>query len=94
MAAAIAHIKTAPAAISFTSPAILFSCGETKFTNRSMEVLNASAAKTMPIQSTILIHSKVLILKIMPQIITAKVIEECIHALCSLKRKLPMPFQA
>lgn len=51
VAAAMAHINTAPAAISLTSPANLLYSGDTKFTNLSMAVLKASAAKTNAMHS-------------------------------------------
>ena len=51
MAATIAHIRTEPAAISFTSPAIGLRSGDTRLTNLSIAVLNPSAASTTPKQS-------------------------------------------
>ena len=57
MAATIAHIRTEPAAISFTSPAIGLRSGDTRLTNLSIAVLNPSAASTTPKQSMIAIHS-------------------------------------
>lgn len=57
MAATMAHISTAPAAISFTSPAIGLCSGDTRLTNLSIAVLNPSAASTIPKQSMMAIHS-------------------------------------
>ena len=74
IAAAIAHISTAPAAMSFTSPAIGCHSGDTKFTSRSIAVLNASAAITTPIQIIIATHSSFSISKIKPAIITNRAI--------------------
>ena len=68
IAAAMAHISTAPAAMSLTSPAMGCHSGETRLTSRSMAVLNASAAITIPIQITMTIHSGLCILKIIPAI--------------------------
>ena len=59
MADAMAQISTAPAATSFTSPAIGWKSGDTKFTNRSMAVLNASADNTNPKHSNTIHHSVV-----------------------------------
>ena len=57
MAAAMAQISTAPAATSFTSPAMGWKSGETKSTNLSMAVLKPSAASTIPKQITTMHHS-------------------------------------
>ena len=54
MAATIAHIRTEPAAISFTSPAIGLRSGDTRLTNLSIAVLNPSAASTTPKQKKVL----------------------------------------
>ena len=59
MADAMAQISTAPAATSFTSPAMGWKSGETKLTNLSMAVLNASADNTNPKHSRTMHHSVV-----------------------------------
>ena len=57
MAAAIAIIKTAPAARSFVFFIISLYSGETKSANDSMDELIASADNTAPITITTAIHS-------------------------------------
>lgn len=57
MTAMHAHTNTAPAAISFTCPAMGCLCGETRSTNLSMAVLKSSALITMPIHRRITSHS-------------------------------------
>ena len=63
VAAATAHTSTAPAAMSFTCPAMGWRPGETKSTNFSIAVLNSSAAITTPMQSTMMSHS----VRVMPK---------------------------
>ena len=94
MAATIAHIRTEPAAISFTSPAIGLRSGDTRLTNLSIAVLNPSAASTTPKQSMIAIHSFRVMPKQNPATVTIIIAVQCIQALCSLLTKLRIPFQA
>lgn len=94
VAAAMAHISTAPAAMSLTSPANLLYSGETKLTNLSIAVLNASAAKTKAMHSMMISHSVVVMWHTIPRTTTPNVRVVCIQALCSLLIKLPIPFQA
>lgn len=94
MAATIAHIRTEPAAISFTSPAIGLRSGDTRLTNLYIAVLNPSAASTTPKQSMIAIHSFRVMPKQNPVTVTIIIAVQCIQALCSLLTKLRIPFQA
>ena len=94
MAATIAHIRTEPAAISFTSPAIGLRSGDTRLTNLSIAVLNPSAASTTQKQSMIAIHSFRVMPKQNPATVTIIIAVQCIQALCSLLTKLRIPFQA
>ncbi len=79
MAATIAHIRTEPAAISFTSPAIGLRSGDTRLTNLSIAVLNPSAASTTPKQSMIAIHSFRVMPKQNPATVTIIIAVQCIH---------------
>jgi len=63
MAEAMAHTNTAPAAMSFTCPAMGWRVGETKSTNFSVALLHYSATITKPIQPTTTIHS----MRVMPK---------------------------
>ena len=83
-AAKIAQISTAPAAMSFTSPATDGSPGDTRFTRRSMAVLNASAASTIAKHRRMTSHSVRVISNRMPAMVTAMMAAQCIQALCSL----------
>ena len=57
MAAQMAQISTAPAATSFTSPAIGWKSGDTRLTSLSIAVLKPSAASTIPKQMITMHHS-------------------------------------
>ena len=83
MAAAIAIIKTAPAARSFVFFIISLYSGETKSANDSMDELIASADNTAPITITTAIHSVWDKPKKKPAITTQIAAKQCIHALCS-----------
>ena len=72
--AARAHTKTAPAAMSFTCPAIGFRCGDTKSTSRSMAELNSSAAITRPMHRMTISHSVRVISKAKPAMVTQTVV--------------------
>ncbi len=54
-----AAINTAPAAMSFTKPALGLKSGETKSTRNSMAVLNNSDTNTKPIAKASHIHSAI-----------------------------------
>lgn len=82
MAAAIAIIKTAPAA-SLSFFIISLYSGETKSANDSMDELIASADNTAPITITTAIHSVWDKPKKKPAITTQIAAKQCIHALCS-----------
>ena len=57
-AAAIATKRTAPAAKSFVRLIASLYSGDTRSAKASMDELTASAANTMPITTTMAIHSK------------------------------------
>ena len=78
MAAAIAIIKTAPAARSFVFFIASLYSGETKSANDSMDELIASADNTAPITITTAIHSVWDKPKEKPAIITQIVAKQCI----------------
>ena len=92
MAAAIAIIKTEPAARSFVFFIAPLYSGETKSANDSMEELTASADNTAPITIVIAIHSVLDKPKKEPAIITQIAVKQCIHALCSfcINKRIPL----
>ena len=93
MAAAIAIIKTAPAARSFVFFIISLYSGETKSANDSMDELIASADNTAPITITTAIHSVCGInRRKKPAITTQIAAKQCIHALCSfcINKRMPL----
>ena len=94
MAAAIAIIKTAPAARSFVFFIISLYSGETKSANDSMDELIASADNTAPITITTAIHSVWDKPKKKPAITTQIAAKQCIHALCSFCINKRMPLKA
>ena len=94
IAAVVAHINTAPAAISLTCPAIGCCSGDTKSTNLSIAVLNNSAVITMPIHRAIMIHSICVISRISPAIITIAEVMRWKLKFCSFPTQLLIPFQA
>ena len=94
MAAAIAIIKTAPAARCFVFFIASLYSGETKSANDSMDELIASADNTAPITITTAIHSVWDKPKEKPAIITQIVAKQCIHALCSFCINKRMPLKA
>ena len=75
MAAKKAVSKTAPAAMSFTCPILLFWSGETISLNNSTAELNPSAERTIPIAKKTKHHCSELMLKSKPKAITTKAIK-------------------
>ncbi len=87
-------ISTAPAAISFTRPAVLFFSGDTRFTKFSIAVFIISIPITMLIQSKHNSHSVMLMLKINPQITTSRLTIRCILMLASEAKTYCIPLIA
>lgn len=94
IAAAIAVIKTAPAARSFVFFMAALYSGETRSASASIAELIASAANTAPITIETAIHSMGDNPRNIPATITQIAAKQCIQALCSFCINSRIPFNA